>query len=206
MCTSQYQPHQHLFLHRFPSTQRETHQHSHSLCSEQLLSNSCTTILVSSWNSDICHVHTTAIIVFVHSMSTHNFFLQLSDKKTAPITIPLKSHVYSGYYFHSSLSWFPIPHRKKRDYTLQQGPNTILTGLGFAAYTHTFCGKRSQVTKSKLARTQGYQMEKDLFTLTFSISPAIISSKCFSTDSSQLLLRGPLIISFSKSHSTVTCC
>lgn len=45
----------------------------------------------------------------------------------------------------ASYHCFQEPH-KKNIYTLQQGPNIILTGLGFAAYTHTFCGKMSHVT------------------------------------------------------------
>lgn len=143
MHISQHHLHQHLFLHKFPSTQ--THQHSHLLCTEQLLSNSSTTILVSSWSSDICHVRTTAIIVFLHSRSTHNSSYAYSSQKTAPVTSPLRSHAYARYYFHSLLLWFSIP-TKRTDYTLQQGPNVILTALGFVAYTHTCCGKMSHVT------------------------------------------------------------
>lgn len=97
---SQYQLHQHLFSHRFPYTRRETHQHSHSLCSGQLLSNSCTTILVSSWSSDICPVHTTAIIVFVHSRSTHNFFLCLFRQENSP---------YHNYIEEIYLFWILFP-------------------------------------------------------------------------------------------------
>ena len=70
--------------------------------------------------------------------------------------IQTRNHPYHNYTEEPCLFWTLFPlllitvlnalNRKKRDYTLQQGPNIILTGLGFAAYTHTFCGKMSHVT------------------------------------------------------------